>query len=77
MKLIDKILGGMPSDTLYPAYGRVYESGEDAITDWEAGKDFQMKSTGQYCSIRDVGLLTEEFGALYIKWSPTQTIQIF
>ena len=34
------------------AYGRRYESAEDAIKDYEAGKDFKI-SAGPYCSIRD------------------------
>lgn len=43
-----------------PAYGRRYESLEDAIKDWESGKDFLIKflrptvQTGRYINISDV-----------------------
>ena len=34
------------------AYGRLYKSADDAIRDYEAGKDFRIAG-GPYCSIRD------------------------
>lgn len=41
------------------AYGRDYPSVKEAKADWEEGKDFQIRSLGQYhgayCSIRDFG----------------------
>jgi hypothetical protein len=37
---------------LVPAYGRRYATGEEAIADFEAGKDFRIDG-GPYCSIRD------------------------
>jgi hypothetical protein len=42
--------------TVVPAYGRDYKSKAEVLTDFRAGKDFQMQSiqhgTG-YCSIKD------------------------
>ena len=39
--------------TLVPAYGRDYKSAAAVKADWEAGKDFQIAATGQYCSVRN------------------------
>lgn len=39
--------------TVIPAYGRDYKSKAAAIADWQAGKDFRIMPSGQYCSIRD------------------------
>ena len=39
--------------TLLPAYGRDYKSKAAVLADWNAGKDFRIATTGQYCSIRD------------------------
>jgi hypothetical protein len=52
----------MAIDTLVvtPAYGRKYSTKEQAIKDWEAGKDFRAFSTKQYLSIRDVNTLRKE-----------------
>lgn len=36
-----------------PAYGRRYDIHEQAVADWEAGKDFRIQGTSSYCSIRD------------------------
>jgi hypothetical protein len=38
---------------LLPAFGRKYETVEDAETDYYQGKDFIINATGQYCSCRD------------------------
>lgn len=38
---------------LVPAYGRVYNSVEAMMTDWNAGKDFRIWN-GPYCSVRDL-----------------------
>ena len=43
----------MDSVTVIPAYGRDYKSAAAALADWQAGKDFRIALTGQYCSIRD------------------------
>ena len=39
--------------TLIPAYGRDYASMAAVEKDWEAGKDFVIVVSGQYCSKRD------------------------
>ena len=41
------------SITVVPAYGRDYKSAKDAKADWDIGLDFQVASSGQYCSKRD------------------------
>ena len=38
---------------LVPAYGRKYNTVQDAVQDYLAGKDFKLLHTGQYCSCRD------------------------
>lgn len=42
---------------LLPAYGRKYESAEEAKKDWDNGKDFLAYTIGGYCSKRDFGIL--------------------
>ena len=34
--------------TVTTAYGRDYKNKADALADWDAGKDFQETSSGQY-----------------------------
>jgi len=48
-----------------PAYGRKYKTAEDAVKDWEAGKDFKIVR-GPYMSIRDVKNLLGTFSTIYI-----------
>jgi hypothetical protein len=43
---------------LFPAYGRVYFNVDSAISDWEAGLDWQI-CRGPYCSNRDVDAIKE------------------
>ena len=44
----------MPASfTLTPAYGRDYKSAKEVRADLNAGKDFQVQPSGQYCSLRD------------------------
>ena len=43
---------------LTPAYGRHYETFEQAQKDWKDGLDFRLLS-GPYCSIRDLKMLFE------------------
>lgn len=47
--------------TLVPAYGRDYRSAKEVRKDFEAGKDFRVEPSGQYCSIRDIPAGTEVF----------------
>ena len=50
---------------LTAAYGRKYASREQAVADWQAGKDFKIDN-GPYCSIRDIELMRKEFCNIYI-----------
>ena len=50
---------------LTAAYGRKYTSREQAVKDWQAGKDFKIDD-GPYCSIRDIELMRKEFSNIYI-----------
>lgn len=38
--------------TILPAYGRTYQNAEQALADWNDGKDFKILF-GPYLSIRD------------------------
>ena len=42
---------------LLPAYGRSYQTAEEAEQDWKDGKDFFDAVHKTYCSIRDFGIL--------------------
>ena len=42
---------------LMPAYGRRYHTANDAMHDWDNGKDFRIIN-GPYCSIRDLDALS-------------------
>ena len=53
---------------LIPAYGRQYKTREQALKDWQAGKDFQIEG-GPYCSIRDVDLMRREYSNIYILYN--------
>lgn len=46
---------------LMPAYGRIYADADAMRKDWEAGKDFRLYGSGQYCSIRDIAALQQRF----------------
>lgn len=43
---------------LLPAYGRQYDTLDEAEADWVGGKDFRILN-GPYCSLRDVQLLKD------------------
>ncbi len=47
---------------IVPAYGRKYQTQEQALQDWQAGKDFKVDCGGPYCSIRDIASMQREFG---------------
>ena len=53
---------------LLPAYGRVYNSKQQALSAWQAGKDFQIYN-GPYCSIRDVDELRQMSSGVYIQYT--------
>lgn len=46
--------------TLVPAYGRDYINKDDALKDWNDGKDFKISGGGPYCSIRDVEFMKKQ-----------------
>lgn len=50
---------------LIPAYGREYKTIDDALVDWEGGKDFQIYN-GPYCSIRDLDRMIRDFGKVVL-----------
>lgn len=63
--------------TLTPAYGRDYKTGEDALKDWNAGKDFRINNPimSTYCSIRDTE--TDPVGStLQIRWNRNTEVGI-
>lgn len=47
-----------------PAYGREYDTPEEAIADWKAEKDFKVARGGPYCSIRDLKLIKSEYSVI-------------
>lgn len=53
---------------LVPAYGRSYNTREEVLQDWSAGKDFKIED-GPYCSKHDVQQLYQEFGRVHIMYS--------
>ena len=50
---------------LQAAYGRKYETFEQAMKDWNAGLDFKIRN-GPYTSIRDIEKLKEQFDTVVI-----------
>lgn len=63
--------------TVVPAYGRTYSSPEQALADWQRGKDFRIASIGRwygaYCSIRDTETdVSVRLSGVLIRWqAPT------
>ena len=45
---------------IIPAYGRVYNTTDAAVQDWLAGKDFRVRNSGPYLSIRDTETLKQD-----------------
>ena len=54
---------------LVPAYGRTYATAEQALADWNAGKDFRLLGHSCYTSIRDLPQLQAQLCTVYIKIS--------
>ena len=52
MKVYD-IAGQLTTPVLVPAYGRDYKSSTAAVEAFVSGKDWILRDTGQYCSVRD------------------------
>ena len=59
-----------------PAYGRNYHSQQQALNDWNAGKDFKIIN-GPYLSNRDLPAIRAE-GHRYIVifWQPNQQVAL-
>lgn len=61
---------------LIPAYGRVYNTKEEAVKDWMDGKDFKIIN-GPYCSVRDSINLRLDCSSLWILWNRVDAVRIF
>ena len=61
---------------LMPAYGRMYLSSEDAVNDWNNGKDFKVVGAG-YCSNRDLGYLKDHCSTAWIAWNRVDQVRVF
>jgi len=59
-----------------PAYGRVYSSKDEALSEWAAGKDFKL-TKGPYCSIRDIENLRWDYSTFWILWNRVDAVRIF
>ena len=44
---------------IIPAYGANYETAQEMVSAWNAGKDFKIFK-GPYCSVRDINLLKKQ-----------------
>lgn len=61
--------------TLMPAYGRLYNTSEEAVEAWKSGSDFKIVGGG-YCSIRDLEYLKNHCSTLWIHWNRIDSIRI-
>lgn len=55
------------------AYGRSYATAQEAVSDWFAGKDFQILE-GPYCSSRDTAVILEN-GFTHVQIIDAETIE--
>ena len=60
---------------LFPAYGKVYETKEEAVKDWMAGADFRIHG-GSYCSVRDSTNLRFSCSSLWIYWNRVDCVRV-
>ena len=60
---------------LFPAYGAVYETSEEAIKAWKGGTDFRAHGNG-YCSIRDLEMIKNECSTLWIYWNRVDCVRV-
>jgi len=60
---------------LRAAYGRSYQTREQALDAWVTGKDFKIFG-GPYCSIRDYAKLLEEFCNIYIAYGDGKLLEV-
>ena len=52
---------------LVPAYGRVYNTVESAMTDWKDGRNFRLIRYSRYTSIRELQQLQAQLCTIYIR----------
>lgn len=52
---------------LTAAYNRRYKTKEQTLGAWDSGKDFTTP-VGSYCSIRDLYLLKNNYGRVYLQY---------
>jgi hypothetical protein len=60
---------------LMPAYGRSYNTSEEAVTAWKSGADFKIVGGG-YCSIRDLDYIKNHCSTLWIDWNRIDSIRV-
>jgi hypothetical protein len=58
-----------------PAYGRTYHSQQQALNEWNAGKDFKIIN-GPYLSNRDLPAIKREYRYIVIFWQPNQQVAL-
>jgi hypothetical protein len=58
------------------AYGRRYSHWQDALKDWQAGKDFRILPFGPYCSIRDLVKMQSQFCNIYIQLTKGELVSV-
>lgn len=66
----------MLSFVIVPAYGRDYKTREDVLKDWNDGKDFKIRETGQYVSIRDAKALKKNH-IMYLRFYHDRMTNVF
>jgi hypothetical protein len=50
---------------IMPAYGRQYNTSEEAKADWVAGKDFKIVN-GPYLSVRDIDYIKDKYTSVWL-----------
>jgi hypothetical protein len=58
-----------------PAYGKQYHSQQQALNDWNAGKDFKIVN-GPYLSNRDLPIIKRTYRYIVIFWQPNQQVAL-
>ena len=58
-----------------PAYGKQYHSQQQALNDWNAGKDFKIIN-GPYLSNRDIPQIRTRYRYIVIFWQPNQQVAL-
>lgn len=61
---------------LIGAYGRRYATAEQALADWDNGKDFKIVN-GPYCSIRDTEALKKDYRVCVIGFDNAGMVRVY